>query len=406
MPQIPPDVVPIDVESRTALLAEVVKELFGPAAVASGTGTNIEAAQVTTINALGDDAFMEVTNLAKWYLLTDSNYTGPTGTTGNTFANNPEEFLPIQFNELFKLSWIAKGLRHFRSAQMANQFSQQHVGPAVERAITYFDPDFAKTGDPLGDPVGAPFIDAMFTWTVNTMLRSVISVLARQRTPVIPPFIEGARTLASEYVKLWKGRRWSFRIRHKKMTISALGNLIADDPDEFNGLASKHLIVKGSGDARYEIFWLDSERFARAAPYYDGRTGRPRFFYDEDHGDAQVTTFLPAPDKAYTVWGNIIIGPPPLGTSNNDVDGGIMRLPNAFRYHLRDRIIAELASQWGREDQDAKRLMVKADKDLKELSGQWQERGASRYTARGHHQLKYASGFLSYRGNGVIGQMD
>ena len=242
---------------------------------------------------------------------------------------------------------------------------------------------------------------------MNSLLRSVIGILIRQRTPVIPPFMEGQRTVRDEFVKLWEGRRWAFRLRMKKMTITTDGELLnpAGDTDKFDGLASKNIVLLTSNNQRYRLDWVDATRAASISAFYDGKTGRPRFFFDEDRGTIQGIHFWPKPDKTYDAFAGIIIGPPPFLTSAN-VKDAFAQLPVPFRAHLRDKIIARLLSDFGREDVDAARALRNVEREERALARAWDYKGSSRYNARGHHHLAYLNDTMSYRGNFIFGQYE
>jgi hypothetical protein len=368
----------------------VARELFGV------TYSELSADFQADLGTLELDAANEVTRLAQWYMLTD-----PSWANTETNPADPEAYteFPQVFNELFRVAWLARAYRRFRSPEVGAIFRTQHVLPIYQQLSSTFDPNFATASLLAGDEV-----------TYNSLCRSVISRLIRQRTPVIPPFHEAQRTIRDEYVKLWKSKRWTWRIRFKQVTLTTAGEIEfpLGDNDRFDGFASKHINIRSSTGQRYKVRWLDSTRFVEAAAYFyddDGvlQTGMPEYFYDEDHGDSQVLKFLPAPDQAYTGYANVIIGPPLVSDDTNDASN-LAALPYAFRAHLRDRIFATLLSEWGKEDVDATRAIRNVEKDYSSLTSAWEDRGAQTYSARGHAAQRWVQRLQSYGGDKIIGQ--
>jgi hypothetical protein len=365
----------------------VAREIFG--VLYSELSTDFKA----DLTALEHDAFHEVTQLIQWYLLTDTSWTGD--------AASPGVDLPIAFNELFRVAWLARAYRRFRSPETGATFRQQHVVPIYQQLSTFFDPNFATATIIPTDTV-----------TYNSVARTAIARLIRQRTPVVPPFHEAQRTIRNEFIKLWKAKRWTWRVRFKQITITSEGAIEfpEGDTDNFDGFASKHIHIRNSAGLRSKVYWLDSERFANAAANYfdnagDLTTGLPEYFYDESLGDQPVITCLPKPDQAYFGYANVVIGPPNLSSdSTNDFD--LEALPFAFQAHLQDRIFAILLSQWGKEDVDASRALRNVEKDYLSLTTAWEDKGAHRYSARGHHQQRLVQKLASYTGNRIVGQLD
>lgn len=324
------------------------------------------------------NAFFDVTNLAKWWLLTDPSYVNP----------DPPELdeLPPEFNEVFKLVIVSKLLRRFRGGPEGHIYWTQNVVPAIQRVGENIAPQF-NISTTLDDSI-----------SINSLRRSIISILVRQRTPVIPPFDASDRTIREEFVKLWEARKWSFRVRPMKLNLAISGDLTpASGPTyKFRGIASKYFMLRTSNNVRHKIQWSDSTRFAEQKAAYDGTTGTPRFFFDWAEGDTERIEWAPMPDQAYVLFANIFIGPPNFTNANDStIDNGLSSLPVPFRANLRDMVIGKLMSLWGREDTDAARVLATAEKERISLAPMWADRGASRHTARGHHHLLFPRQLLS-----------
>jgi hypothetical protein len=366
----------------------IAREVFGVDTFASLT-----TAVQQQLLLLSDDVGYEVTNLAKWYLLTDANYATPATSD-----------LPSQFNELFRLSWVAKALRVYRSPQKGAEYRQTFVVPAVQEIAEHYDPDFNITS-------GSSLATVSDNLSVNMLARSIISALVRQRHPVIPPFSEGIRTIREEFVKLWEAKRWPFRIRHVQFTIEADGSItLPAGSYGFDGFASK-IIGISSNNVDRQIKWIDSTRFVQLSTLMNVNpplTGTPQYFYTEDRGNIQVIHWLPKPDTAISAWANIIIKAPMLATNYNDNsdDNGLNNLPQPFRGHLRGRVIAALLSRWGREDVDSNRAIAAVRAEWAELVDNWASRGAEESNARPHQVAPWIQTLSSWRGGNVIGQQD
>jgi len=342
---------------------------------------------------LADDAAYELTNIAQWYHLDDAEFTGVETSD-----------LQREFNELWRVMWITKGIRMFRDSDKAIAYEKNIVAPALQRAVDFLNQktDFLADIDSFTDDI-----------SLEKMMKSVLGIVVRQRTPVIPPVNEAARTIREEFVKLWESDRWNFRVRHTSMTINTDGSVdfgTEGDIDQFDGFASKYMIVLDANSIRSRIVWLDSTRFAEAKAYFDNRsvsTGVPRFFFTEDRGSSTIIHWAPDPGATYTAYANILIKAPSFSTDQTDdaPTNGLNSLPQPLRAHLRDIVSAKLLSKWGREDVDAKRNLDMIAKDRAELIDDWTERGAeasSPVPRAGYNMIKEQS---SYRGGSpIIGQ--
>lgn len=386
MAQRPSGISAITWATRTNIRDFVTREVFG------GDYANLDGSHKLDIDNLAEDAFFEVTNVIKWFAAADSDYTDPSLVDA-----------PAELNELFKITWVAKAIRRFKSLDDGAIFQKQYVEPTTLRALASLEANF-------NDATGS--IDAM---TIRSMRRHVIAVMVRQRTPTIPPFEVVGQIIRDEFVKLWNHSRWRWRVRHKKATLTefiastSLGGdiLLADgDTDVMDTLASKRIYIKTSTGARVPVLWLDETRTAEAAIRYDGKRGTPRFFYDEDRGPDQPIAFhwLPNPDQAFTIFFSMVLKAPVFGDADSDL--GFASLPMEFRSNLRDYVTAKVLHLWGREDNDAVRVFAVAKAERRELAAAWVDPGASRYTARGHHGLRFHKDLSSYPYGGLSGQLD
>lgn len=358
--------------------------------------SNLASETQQTLSQLCDDAAYEIVNLAKWFHITDSSFDEISG----SFADDLSE----EFNELHRLMWTERAYRVFRSPQLAAEYNKATVMPAFYRAVDSFDPNFYfVSAGAWGDNI-----------SLDTMLRTVIGTLVRQRTPVIPPVEEGLRTIREEFVKLWESNRWPFRVRHTTLNIDGTDGSVTFGTEEegfegFDGFASKHIYILDSSGIVHKCEWLDSTRFSIAKAQCDASTntstGRPVYFFTEDRGSVQAIHWAPDPDDDYTAYANIIIKPPTFTslTSNSSLNG-LNSMPAAFRAHLRDTVIAKLLSKWGREDTDAKRLLAQIQMDSIQLADDWAERGAEAASVVPGAGFRMVNDLRSHRGSPVIGQ--
>jgi hypothetical protein len=371
---------------HTDIRNEVCKECFG--AIYTGLSAEFQ----TTVDQADGDALFEYTNLLKWWVATgDTTFTTPTG-----------DFVPPVFNELFKLMWVHRLLRARRSDEAADTYFKSFVAPLFGRTAEAFDGEFGAQSSlaDIGD-----------TMSVITLRRMVITTALRQRTPVIPPMARVHQIIRSEFVKLWKSRRWVWRVKPRRITINADGSTTIAGTDLFGGIASKFFTLRGTNGVLGKVAWLDSERFSEASAVYDrggasADTGVPRWFFDEYDGTTTpLIRWLPAPDQAYTAFANIISDPPAF----SDADAGTAafnQMPLVFRHHLRGRILVAVLSEWGREDVDIRRLRAESEAEYSGLGPTWDDPGSHRSTARGHHHRAFTSGLTSFAGPNVIGQPD
>lgn len=385
---------------------EVVKEVLG----IGGGRTALSGAFQTTIDHLSDDTFFDYTNLLKWWVYTDDAFDEPDGPAPVNDPGVAVDSIPAVFNEFFRLGLATRCYRAWRSAEKADAYWKAHAAPLMERLATYFDATF-------GTQTPGRAADDM---TLNTLRRYVIAILIRQRTPVIPPFNQSHQIIRAEFVKLWNSKRWTFRVRHKRLLIDAATNgitLPAGDNDIIDGIASKHMTLRMSDGTRRRVIWLDSERFAEAAAFFGGsdpnatnpapRTGTPRYFFDEDTGTPPpIIHLLPIADRDYDVFVNVVVGAPSFTTGTVDANNALGQLPPEFRHWLADKIVAVMLSKWGREDVDAARALRESKREFDELSVAWADRGAHRYTARGHHQVKFIRDRASFWGSNILGQLE
>lgn len=345
---------------------------------------------------LADDAAYEVTNIAQWWHFEEEGFT-------NTVADKLLE----EFNEVFRLMWIQRGIRMFRSEEQSDAYQKNVVGPMLLRTVDHLNSQGTQGRLADADSYDDPF-------SINIMLRSLISILVKQRTPVIPAVNDAARTIREEFVKLWEARRWTFRVRHTTFTIQADGSILLPEGVEtqFDGFASKNIWINGTGSSRSTCIWLDSNRFAGAKAYYESgitpSTGLPRYFFWEDRGTIQVIHWVPTPDQAYTAFANILIKAPNFAVFADDSsdNNGLNNMPSPFRHHLRDRCVARLLSRYGREDTDAARWLQTVDAEFQEMADNWAERGAEASSVvpqAGDRMLRQQT---SHRGSSIIGQIE
>lgn len=349
---------------------DVARELFGsPYADISGDVQN-------TFDGLGTDAFMRVTEIGKWYA-----YVDPSSAD-----------LPDEWNELFKVTWIALGIRSFRSGQDYHTYNAAVVLPLERQIADRFTDDW----------LGGTFLQTDDTLTPAGLRKRVILELIKQRTPLYPPILSLDYQIRQEFVELWNARHWEFKKRPVEMTIEADGDIAIGEGYTFDGFASQQMTIRLSSGGTRELKWIDATKFARGMAYYDGNTGRPKYFYDFDKNGQRAIQLLPAPDQAYTAFAIIYIGAPDFGTLTSE--DGLKELPPEFRAHLVDTVVARMMSKYGREDNDAQRRMREVTERREMLSAKWDDRGASRHSAKGNHHMQFTKNLTSYTGTNVLQQ--
>jgi hypothetical protein len=352
---------------------EVAREVFGV-----GTGyLDLSGNTQADFISVGEEAFRDVTAIAKWYAeATGTHYTPA------------DDDLNTDWNELFRVTWIAKCHRRWRSGQDFHAYMGAVVLPVEERVREHYTGSW-DTADVTADDSITPV----------TMRRSAMMVLVRQRTPVYAPIPEIDRTMREEFQKLWNYRRWEYRKRLVEVTLTTDGDVLVDGGWIYDGMASKWFTVEGASGGRKKCKWTDATRIADIATYYDGETGRPEWFYDEDHGATKKIHLFPLPDESYTARVVINIGTPEFGGEPD----GLSLLPPEFRGHLRDSVVSKLMGKWGREDVDAERMRKQVVKEREELAQKWDDKGSSRSMAVGHHHMRMPQDLASYSGRMILG---
>lgn len=351
--------------SLTTERDSVTRELFGV------PFTSVLSAQQTQITTEGNAAFYEVTQWARWY----------------TEISPDTTDLPSEWNEAFRQLWVAKCKRLFRSPQDYHAHFQTYVGPLLQRIANHFTGDWNSSSALADDTV-----------TVQSIRRTVIALCVRQRTPIFPVILQLDTMIREEFVKLWNSRKWEFRKRDVDLTINADGTLTLPANHGFDGMASKSFAIATSTNMVQEVKWLDATRFSIMRTRMGDSEGIPKFFYDTDHGQTKAIRFLPAPDAAYTGHAVIYITAPAFGDAMST--NGLNNLPAEFRAHLRDLVFAKCLGIWGREDNDAARAYNRTMSEQNRLAAEWDDKGASRSTARPHGQKSWINQLMS--GGGLV----
>lgn len=358
--------------TQTGERDEVCKEVFGKAY------SSLASDHQTTINALGDDAFFEFTNLAKWWTEVD-----PTAAD-----------IPNIWNELPRLMWVSKAFRRFDSPAKGHAYWTQHVEPLFRRLADHYTASWASSS----------FL-ASRTLTIETFRKTIIAMCVRQRSPIFPTIREVDQQIEEQFIRLWEERIWEFRKQAVKVTFQTSGNIIADGTFDFQGMLGKYMVLV-SGTASYRVEWVDATRFTELMAAFDGKTGRPRFAYDIDHGATKKVILIPKPDQAYTGYAIILKGPPTFGSlSSTDA---LSELPIDFRPYWREKVFAALMSQHGREDNDVNRADARAERERQQLLASYDDKGSSRSTALPHHLTEFADTTLSgaVLASRILGQIE
>lgn len=340
---------------------DVAAEVFGVTGYSSLSGI-----KQTELTAEGNAAFYEITQWARWY----------------TEISPDATDLGSEWNEAFRQVWVAKAKRRFRSVQDYYVHWQSYVAPLLQRIADHYTADWNTATTQADDSI-----------SVQAIARSVIAICVRQRTPIFPIILQLHTIIREEFVKLWNMRKWEFRKRNVTVTINADGTMTVPSSYIFDGMASKFFVIRESSGARSKVHWIDASREADKAAKYSGTTGKPLFFYDIDEGTTKSITFLPAPDAAYTAHAVIYIGAPSFG--NAIANTGLHNLPQDFRPFLRSMVLAKCLSLWGREDVDAARAISLVKRELDELAAEFDDKGASRSTARPRIQSQWLNALAS-----------
>jgi len=354
----------------------VVRELFG----VGTTYADLSTGQKEVVDKALDDAFMDVVNRAQWYAL----------------VNPAATDLPTQWNELFRATAVAKLKRSLRSPQDYHAHWTVYVEPLMERIEAHYTAAWVGADPLVSDAV-----------TAVSVRQSVIARLVRQRTPVFMPVADIDREIRDEFVRLWSGRWWNFRKRLLKLTLNTDGSIVMATGDTVTSLASRHFVIGGevgetsSQSARHLVVWVDATRAAELASAYEGRTGRPRWFYDTFVNGLNHIQLIPTPDVAYTAHAVVYIGPPQLAAGSLAADG-LRQLPPPLRGHLRDRVVANIMSLAGREDTDAARMLAKVERDYGQYAGQFDDGGPSQSMATPHTTMRYPNSLMSSSGSGTL----
>lgn len=332
----------------------------------------------------GRAAAMEVTNRGKWFADVDPDFD----------IGVP---LPTEWNDLFRAIWVQKAKRRWISSQAAHAHKTQYVVPLQKSIADWYTANW----DPAGD--GAAGVDATSPLKVR---RKVIARLIRQRSPVMPPIQEIDEMVRDEFVRLWAHRQWEFKKLAVRLDFDDEGNVtVAEDPlgftPVFDGMAAQDMTYDGGSP---KCKWVDATRISERLARYNGKTGQPRWFYDQDQvapNGAKRIALVPAADKAYTVFTVIFIAAPGFGDVTSTI--GISLLPQEFRGHLVNAVTARLLSDAGYEDNDAERMIRRVTKEREEYAIAWDDKGASRSTARGPHMNAFFNDLGSRNASRVLG---
>jgi hypothetical protein len=375
----PVPVTDIAVTTAGSIRDEVVKETLGvPAASVTSADVN------NTVTQLGYDAFYRVTEEAKWYseVSVRDGQPDPIGSE-----------LPDIWNELFRAEWIVRAMRRFRSPQSAQAFTAQYLVPLQQRIADHYTADW-----------NSPTVLAIDTVTPGDLRRSALAYLVRQRTPFFPPIDEVDRVVRDEFVKLWNECSWEFKKRVVCLLITTGGDVLSETNIVFDGMASEKFWIRTEGGSVFPVCWVDASRFAERLARLVETKGRPRYFYDLDHGTEKKVVLLPRPDKNYEAFAVIFIAAPNF--LNQDDTDGISNLPVEFRTNLRDFVIAKLMSKGGREDVDAARELFRVAREERERFAQaWDDKGASRSQAQSQIQREWVNSLTSRSFTEIIGSL-
>lgn len=348
-------------ETTTTARDPVVREVFG----INATYASLSSPQQAVVSQEIDSAFMEVVARGKWFSEIDPSSVD----------------LPTEWNELLRAMAVAKLRRHFRSPQDYHAYWTVNVQPLQERIADHYSSSWNVALPLAGEHVN-----------VQTMRMSVVAVLIRQRNPVFWPLKEVDRIIRDEFVRLWYSRFWNFRRLPAKLTFKTDGTIVSAATLPFAGLASRYFVVEGSDGSRSRCTWVDSTRAAEIACAMDGTTGKPTYFADSWSGGSPTIALYPIPDQEYTAYATIYGGARDFTSSTTD---GIRDLPPPFRVHLRDRCIATILSQSGREDVDSARWMKRVDDDFARLLPAADDMGPAHSSASPHHVGGVVGGLMS-----------
>lgn len=370
MPQLPI----LTAETTTTARDPVVQEVFGPTL----TYSSISSGQKAIVDREIGAAFYDVIGRSKWF----------------SEVNPTVSDLPVEWNELLRQMAAARCKRVFRSVQDYALHWKAFVEPLQDRIADHYTASWMSPGSLASDIV-----------TAASLRSAVISIIVRQRHPVFVPVNEIDRQIREEFVRLWNCKWWRFRKRMLKLTLTTSGTVVSAEGFLISALASKSFVLQGTSEmARTTVRWLDSTRAAEAASDYDGETGTPRFFYSTMNDGRMAIALLPTPDANYTAHAMVYIGAPSftVGGSSGEIDG-LRMLPTEFRGHLRDRVVANIISAAGREDNDAARLIRKVEMDFGMLAGQFDDGGPGESEAAPLHTGRIYSQLGSWDGSSVLG---
>lgn len=366
--------------TQTATRPRVVREVFG----SSVAYTDLSTDQQASVDAAMNDAFMDVTNRAKWYAEIDPSTLD----------------LPTEWNELFAAMAVAKLKREFRSPQDFHAHWTAYCDPLFERIERQYAANWLSSNPLASDDV-----------TIRSLRRAVLAVLVRQRTPVFIPPVDVDTVSREEFVRLWHCRWWQFRKRGpQKVTIKTDGSIVSANSDTVSALASRYFVLQGavaddaSNRLHSTVQWLDATRAAEIASRLEGTTGRPRYFYDTLVSGVRSVLVLPTPDQDYSAWVVFYIDAPAFTTGGSGSGDGFRQLPIPLRSHLRDRVVAKLLSDAGMEDTDASRKIASVARDFELLAQQYDDGGPSQQSVP-HIARGWTEGMSSFRGGNILQQL-
>ena len=328
----------------------------------------------------------EVNHIRKWYA-------DASGMTESTGADT--DTTDIRWIQLVELKAIRTLIRRFRSPQDAHIYAREHIQPLLgEIAATYS----ANWGSAFGETESI---------TPGNLRVSIVNSLIRKSEPVFPPIAEIDRTIQMEFIKLWDMRKWKFRRRALWLKIQTDGSVTtAESGIGFDGIASKWFFIKDpSSKVRTKCKSVDSTKFAELMAYYadeDWLTGKPEVFYLQPGGYQEVISWLPEPDKIYNAYASVYLKVPSLGSTNAS-ETGLKQLPMAFRMHLRDRVIASIMHEYGKEGAESNRFANKVEKDYRTLLVEFDDTGADDWNVSDIEANRFTKSFRSNQGRFIGG---
>jgi len=195
-------------------------------------------------------------------------------------------------------------------------------------------------------------------WAVNQQnIRLYCLAHLIRRTPrVLAPVETIDAATYAVLAELWDGFDWPFRRRLVTMAITTSETVtfsVGTNTQSIDRPATREFYYGPDDEEESCLKWADGDDFAQRRAANDGDTGQPRWWRFQSAGDTLTHYFVPIPDAAYELTGEIYITGPGNPSSATDTTP-FARFPASVQPLIRElvlaRVLKEMRADGGREE--------------------------------------------------------